>query len=390
MKLVIIASRFPYPLEKGDKLRLFYQIKSLASTFDIYLFSLSDMAVSKESHAELSKYCKEIHIFRINGKKNAFKGLLNARPFQVNYFYDKKAHHAMRRRIAQIQPNHIYYQLIRTTEYSFDKSYSKSVDLMDCFSKGYQLRGLKEKALRKKFYDAEARRLTAYEDMILNTFTNKFIISEQDKAELLKRKSTDIAVLSNGIDTAYFTPEKKEKIYDIAFVGNMGYEPNIYAVQYLIDSIIPALNANVKTLIAGARPSAQLKARASEKLTVSGWMQDIRDAYKQSKLFLAPIRDGIGQQNKILEAMAMEIPCVVSEEVATGLDIEHVKDFLFIADSKQEYLNYVNGILDGSIDTDARTNDARKYIQKHRSWDAVNAILSEKIMEIIRANDQLA
>jgi len=383
VKLVIIASRFPYPLEKGDKLRLFYQIKSLSKEFEIYLCSLTDIPIEKASYKALEKYCKEIHVFKIHGKKNAFKGLLNKKPFQVNYFYDRSVHKQMNVLVERIAPDHIFYQLLRTTEYSFNARYSKSVDMMDCFSKGYKLRGFKEKGLRKRFYKAEAHRLIAYEDSIIDTFTHKYIISKQDKNALLKRRKTEFHVLSNGIDTEYFNPIKQKQKYDIVFVGNMGYEPNIYAVRYIIEELLPKFDDRATILIAGARPPAQLKAKANSRITISGWLEDIRDAYNESKLFLAPIRDGIGQQNKILEAMAMELPCVVSKEVAEGLDIPEVEKYLFIADSKEEYIAYVKNILDQTVDTSQRIGLARGYVLDHRSWEAVNKKLTSTISSIV-------
>ncbi len=380
-KLVIIASRFPYPLEKGDKLRLYYQIKSLAQTCDIYLLSLSDVAVAKTSLVELEKYCQEIHVYRIHGKKNATKGLLNGKPFQVNYFYSRKIHSAMQKELERIFPDHIYYQLIRTTEYSFDKKYKRSVDMMDCFSKGYHLRGFKENGFRKKFYDIEAKRLKLYEGKVMQDFALKFVISEQDKAELQRGAKGSLQVLSNGIDTNYFSPKAENKEYDIVFVGNMGYEPNIYAARYLLNELVSSMSKDIKVLIAGARPPASLKAKTNAQIHVSGWMEDIRDAYNKSKVFLAPIADGIGQQNKILEAMAMELPCIVSKEVALGLDIENIQDFLFVAETKEQYLSCFNKILMNSDAAKERAQKARRYIVENRSWDAVNSILSSALLE---------
>ncbi|MEY3850959.1 MAG: hypothetical protein RJA38_1400, partial [Bacteroidota bacterium] len=42
MKLVVLTSRVPYPLEKGDKLRIFHQIKHLSHSHEICLICLND------------------------------------------------------------------------------------------------------------------------------------------------------------------------------------------------------------------------------------------------------------------------------------------------------------------------------------------------------------
>ena len=65
-KLIIITSRFPYPLEKGDKLRAYEQIKLLSESFEIYLLCTSDRKIKEEYKKELQPYCKEIHLFPIS------------------------------------------------------------------------------------------------------------------------------------------------------------------------------------------------------------------------------------------------------------------------------------------------------------------------------------
>ena len=48
MRLMVMLSRVPYPLEKGDKLRAYHLVKRLARKHEIYLFCLSDGPTAKE------------------------------------------------------------------------------------------------------------------------------------------------------------------------------------------------------------------------------------------------------------------------------------------------------------------------------------------------------
>ena len=87
MELIFLTSRFPYPLNKGDKLRAYHQIKELSKTNDIHLISLSDQKVSKTELEELDKLCKSVNIFYIKKYRlfiNLIRGLFNNKPFQVN------------------------------------------------------------------------------------------------------------------------------------------------------------------------------------------------------------------------------------------------------------------------------------------------------------------
>lgn len=387
MKLVILASRFPYPLEKGDKLRLYYQIRDLSAQFDIYLFALSDVPVSDAHKQALQAYCSEIHVYSINGKINLLKNVMSSRPFQVSYFYNARIHQKITKQVNRIQPDHIYYQLLRMYSYRFPASAaSMSIDMMDSFSVGYLLRSKQESGFLSVLYKKETQRLIAYEKKIIEELDCKFIISEQDKASLVPIEDNEMHIIANGIDTQFFAPEEHSKVRDILFVGNMGYKPNIYATEFLVEKIFPLLQEReqgITLTIAGARPTSKILAYNSKHIRVTGWVEDIRDVYNSHRLFVAPIFSGIGQQNKILEAMAMEIPCVVSPEVAKGLDIGNIQEYLFVAENAMEFADTIIEVLAGNTDAETRVIRAKKYVLENRSWKAQNRKLSKKIIDKI-------
>ena len=94
MKLLVVLSRFPYPLEKGDKLRAYNQIRMLSQHFDVYLFALTDKALRSSDIDALKVFCKEIHTERINiwsKMANVFSFWLKGMPIQCGYFFRKRA-----------------------------------------------------------------------------------------------------------------------------------------------------------------------------------------------------------------------------------------------------------------------------------------------------------
>ena len=90
MKLLFLTSRFPYPLEKGDKLRAFHLIKTLSKHADIYLFAINNHEPHADWVNELKPYCKEIKTVVVNRKDSLLSmfRILNKRsmPFQVAFF----------------------------------------------------------------------------------------------------------------------------------------------------------------------------------------------------------------------------------------------------------------------------------------------------------------
>ena len=89
-KLVVITSRFPFPLEKGDKLRAYHQIKYLSQFFEIHLISTSDVPIKEEYKQELAPYCKSIQVFQMSILQRIgglFLKFFQNKPFQVGYFH---------------------------------------------------------------------------------------------------------------------------------------------------------------------------------------------------------------------------------------------------------------------------------------------------------------
>lgn len=388
VKIVILSSRFPYPIEKGDKLRLYHQMKSLATNHEIFLFSLTDEKVAYSHLAHVKSFCTKVVILPLNKWKSRFKatcGLFNTLPFQVNYFYSNRIKKEIDQAIATISPDAIFTQLVRMSEYSRDLEYPKLLDYMDAFSLGAARRSQFERAIIRKFFSNEAKRLTSYELNIANDFNQMTIISKQDKHHLSNNKPVlkeRITVVSNGLDTDFFQPIEQLKTIQILFVGNMGYHPNILAAKFLINKISPMLSNQSKIQIAGARPSAAVRALESEHIEVTGWVDDIRDAYNNAQIFVAPIFSGAGQQNKILEAMSMGLPCITTSVVNHSIGAIDGQQIM-IANDKEAFASKIDQLLADPELQRALSVNGRKFVKKKFSWESENKKLEDIILNIV-------
>ena len=143
MKIFILLPRVPYPLEKGDKLRAFNQVKDLSAHNEIHLCALNDTHIHPDAYKALQPYCKSLHLLYLplTGRFiNVFKTLFNGRPFQVGYFFNKRNSKKIDELIKEIKPDRIYCQLIRVAEYVKKQEIKKTLDYQDVFSKGVERR----------------------------------------------------------------------------------------------------------------------------------------------------------------------------------------------------------------------------------------------------------
>lgn len=377
-------SRFPFPLYKGDKLRAYHQITTLSKHADVYLIALSDENITENSLLALQPFCKDIKIFRLSLLSRLYHSLfalIKMWPLQLGYFYNHKIQKAIHHDIQRIEPDVVYAQLARTYFYIKDIKFKKVLDFQDCFSENYRRLSMTSNWFKANFYRVESKRLSKIEKEILDTFDNTTIISKRDQL-MLPPSEKSCTIVSNGVDESFFTSPQLDKKYDILFVGNLSYEPNIQAVSYLAQHIVPLLLVEfplLKVAIVGASPSQKIISLANKNVQIVGFVEDVKMYYAASKVFVAPIFSGGGLQNKILEAMAIGLPCVTTPLVNESLHAQEGKEIL-VADTALDFCNKIKLLLVDTAISDAISKQAKQKMMHEYRWEEVNKTLLEVLL----------
>jgi sugar transferase (PEP-CTERM/EpsH1 system associated) len=380
VKLLILASRFPYPLEKGDKLRLYHQIRGLAQHHELVLAALSARAPLPAHLEALRPYCSRIEVLPLPAWRLPLRllgGLLSGLPAQVAYFFAPSLLPRLRQLIREEQPGGLYCQLIRMAPYAQAAGLPALLDYMDCFSAGTLRRAEQSGPLLRPLLRWEARRCGRYEAAVFPAFRVHTAISAQDRDSLPLPPAarSRVEIVSNGIDTRAFAPlpDAAAPPYAVVFVGNMGYFPNVAAARLLVREIMPlvwAQRPEARLLLAGARPAAAVRALARDaRVHVSGWMPDIREAYGAGEVFAAPLFAGSGQQNKILEALAMARPCVTTPLVNEAIGAEPGRELL-VAGSTGAFAEAIIALLGDPARRQALGAAGRAMAEARYGWEA--------------------
>ena len=390
MKIFVLLPRIPYPLEKGDKLRAFNQIKQLAKHNEIVLCALNDDPKVDEQQAfqALQPFCRSINFIGISkpqillGLARAFfKGL----PMQCGYFYNRKAAKKINALIEKHKPDMLFGQLLRVAEYIRKKDIPKCIDYQDVFSYGMKRRADIASLITRPIYNMEYHRLCRYEAAIFDDFDVKTIISEPDRDLIPHPKKDEILIIPNGVDHEFFAPQEREKKYDIVFTGNMSYAPNVNAVDYLANEILPLVwkqVPNAKMYVAGATPDPKVKKAACDNIIISGWLDDIRDAYAQSRIFIAPMRIGTGLQNKLLEAMSMGLPCITTPLANGSLGAENGKEIL-VGSNAEELAQHIITLLTDNDRAKQIAQAGFDFTNRVYDWGKATQIMEETMKKAI-------
>lgn len=385
-RIAIILSRFPYPLDKGDKLRAYHQIRALSEHYSIFLFTLCDKIPDEEQLAALSPFCSEIHYVVLSVAKrmgHLLLGVFRREPAQVAYFFQLTAKREFDAWIARCQPDIIYGQLSRTARYLLPVSLPTILDFQDCFSANYRRMAESKFGIVKFFYLREARRMQEFEGCMLKWFQRSTIISDSDRKQI--PGGDQLLVVPNGVNASHFSPQTNSPIYELVFVGNLSYEPNVHAATFLVNEVMPLVwmhRPEVKLLLAGTSPNARVMRLNEKRVMVSGWMPDIRQAYASGKVFVAPLFTGAGLQNKLLEAMSMQLPCITTPLVNESLNALADQEVLISKDA-QEFASCILECLNHpqrSIEIGER---ARNFVLSKYSWEKANAPLLQCMHDLI-------
>ncbi len=383
MKIFFLTPRVPYPIDKGDKLRAYYQIKFLSKRHEILLFSLDENSCYRAEKDPLRDICKKVRVVKLSKLRiffNLLVGLFRDIPLQTAYYYSSDIKKEIIKEIEQFKPDLIYCQLIRAAEYVRDiQSIPKIIDYVDVISKGLERRIKRTNIFWKLILTIEHKRALKYEKVVFDDFDERIIITTEDQGLLKFEEKEKVKIIPNGIDSDYYKPIPFERKYDLFFSGNLRYPPNVDASIFIVDEILPLLKLkipNLKVLIAGAAPNSKILSLQSETVDIKGWVDDVREYYKQAKIFLAPMQIGTGLQNKLLQAMAMKIPCITSELTRKGI-VASTENVMLVADTPKEYADLIIKLLNDQKYADEIAELGYKFVKANYDWEQITQNLEQ-------------
>jgi glycosyltransferase involved in cell wall biosynthesis len=186
---------------------------------------------------------------------------------------------------------------------------------MDAFAWGLGRRRAFERGVARAVLGREEALMRRYEREAFGRFDAHTVITAADRDRLAVPDTARVRVVGNGVDATRFAPREMARDYDLLFVGNLAYPPNVKAAEILVHDVLPRVQARrpaCRVLIAGTSPGKRVRRLAGPSVDLSGWVDDIAPCYARSRVFVAPLVMGTGLPNKLLQAMAMGLPCVTT------------------------------------------------------------------------------
>jgi polysaccharide biosynthesis protein PslH len=381
MRILYITNGFPWPLTSGF-LRHYHFVRRLAPRHEVTLLSIVGGDFRQEHIEGLEPYTSAIQTFRSTGRSRSPWRKATRR--LADWTFAGGAEAAGRNLATAVdalvreRPPDVVFLSGRRTDPVLDRirGLPLVVDMCDATSSRL-VGGLPYAApTRRPLLRVELARVRAVEKKLMRAGDRLLFASQRD-LELLAdgASSSRCVVVPNGVELDYWSRRTDELgSNEVVFSGAMHYPPNADAAGFLIDRIMPRVwerEPNVRLTVVGRDPGADLVRRGADpRVTVTGFVEDVRPHLESAAVYAAPLRFAAGIQNKLLEAMAMELPIVTSGVAAAGLRTAERDDPpVTIADEPDDV---AAAILEALARTRADRRpiaEARRYVAEHFDWD---------------------
>ncbi|WP_210411724.1 TIGR03087 family PEP-CTERM/XrtA system glycosyltransferase [Rhodoferax sediminis] len=402
--LLYLVHRLPYPPNKGDKVRSYHLLKHLSQRHRVFLGTFVDDPADEAYLDTVRAICPDLYVARLNprtARLRSLTGLLTHQALGLRYYRDADLQAWVNQTLvahkmdAAIVFSSVMAQYVSCA--SGNTILPLLVDFVDVDSAKWTQYAASHKWPLSWLYRREGARMLAYERAVAARAQRSFFVTENETAlfrNMAPESAHRVGVISNGVDADYFSPDPAcaspftdtdvhPEQMPLVFTGAMDYWPNIDAVTWFVQQILPLLRQTWPQLcfyIVGRSPSPAVLALASSVVVVTGTVPDIRPFLQHAAVVVAPLRVARGIQNKILEAMAMARPVVASQSCVEAIDARPGEELISAAEAT-DFVREIDALLKAPVRAAAVGQSGRRRVVQSYSWDAHLGRLDEHLSD---------
>ncbi len=269
--------------------------------------------------------------------------------------------------------------------------------VMDTWHLNVDARADAATGIRRPLLRADAQRIRRFEASEYRGFDRVVVSNEGDLAELRERDSTlPFVVVPIGFDASAYAPDPGALVDPnrIIFHGAMSYAPNVRAVEFLAGRVLPRVRAvrpAAHLVIVGRDPAPRvLELEEIDGVHVTGGVDDMRSWLTGSRVWAGPFLDGTGIKTKLLEAMATDLPCVVTPLGHRGLDDITSGEQLLVGSTEEELAEHLVAVLEDDELARRLGRTGGEYVRPRYDWPAVGEAYDRLYEAVLAEHGRLA
>ncbi len=382
-KLVYLCTRFPWPLDRGDRLRAWNLLRQFSRHADVTLISFSDLPAERVDITPLLDTCERVEVVSLpawQSRLNLAAGVLSPDPLQVSY-YRSEIMDRLVDRLVRERFDVAFAQLFRMFPYLERFPCRKILELSDSLALNLRRAIPVKPPLARIAFREELRRVEPYEAKVMKAVDENWVVAPADREDLLRRApGARVEVIPNGIVTRWGRAGLDGPKQDAAlFLGNLTVGHNIDTARYLALDIWPRVlrrKPDARLVLAGAAGRAVNALAAEPGVRVAGFVDDLGDLLRTCRLAVSPLRYGAGIQNKVLETMAAGLPVVVTPIVAEPIGAEPGREIL-VAREAEEIAAEIVSVMEDPDRARSVGEAGSRFVLGRYSWDRAGERMGE-------------
>lgn len=400
MKTLFVAPTLPVPTS-GGRTRLFNLIKQIAGRHQVSVISFIRSS-EREMLPAIAPHCQHLELIAFDGFQplgrwcNRIRGwsqiLFDSRPPYAHTFPIDRMRRPLRALLDVHRYDIVIFNSLFVVELVEELQHTSALLVQENIESDIMRKALQraEHPIHKLRDWLTWRRMLAFERRWVQRFSTCVAVSDGDAALLRQMSpSTDVHVVPNGADSAYFTPPGNQRRTDtLLFFGTLSYSPNADGLVWFCRHVLPRIREarpEVEVEVIGLDPPRRvLDLDRLPGVQVTGFVADIRTKLWSATMSVVPLRIGGGTRLKILESLAAGCPVVSTSIGAQGLALvpgEH----LLLADTPDGFADRVVDLLDSPALQQELSQRGRSVVQEAYDWSIIAQQFESLLRQAVRA-----
>ena len=382
----MLSPTFPWPLNMGSKIRIYYVLRELARTgHEVTLLTLAHEPYEESHLNTLEAYCATLRVVPVEHRarlRAALRAFFSTQPYRVAKFESPRFKRQVADALKEVW-DIVWVHFLETLAYLpsdrlKEKRFLLVLDQHNADERFWATYAREGPPWVRLFALQNLWKLRRFQDQALRWVDVVLSVSKED-AEFTRSRlpnpSTQVWVVPNGVDTeSYRPPEGVQRENRVLFCGAMDALMNIDAVEWFARRVFPSVREAIPEAefwIVGRNPVPRVRAlSALPGVKVTGPVEDVRPFYAKTKVAVAPFRYGGGTKLKVLEAMALGVPVVATPVGCQGIEAvpgEH----LFVQEDEEAFAGQVIALLQDDGLRERIATQARQLVEQRYGWESI-------------------
>jgi len=385
LKILVVSAYLPHLGTHGGAGRVYQLLKRTSKKHEVTLIAFVESQSEQQSVQQVEGFCKRIEIV----PRNDFEPLsfFPYEPFEE--FNSPDFREKLEELLTEEDYDIVHFEWTQMALYAdLTETAVKFLTEIEANYAAHRTTIAVEPRRSKRFLKLYQTLQTLYREVqMCRRVDHTICVTEEDKSYLKRYlPESSISVVNTGVDTQYFyyAPQIKEP-KSLLFVGAFRHSPNTEAMRYFCDEVFPRILASepeTHLYIVGSSPTEEMRLLgAHPSITVTGYVEDIREYYHRAQVVVVPLRTGVGIRGKVLEAWSVGKATIATRLACQGIRAGHGENAL-LADSSEEFSMWTTALLRSPDFCQELGECGRKTAEDFYDWDVIAGAMTRKYEEV--------